>query len=150
MHAATRFESRVERIPFAGCWLWTGAAHKRRKWPYGSFYLNGKVEGAHRAAWQLFKGAIPQGAFVCHSCDVPDCVNPNHLFLGSPADNMRDMREKGRSAEGHKVRAGKIAKLTAEQVVAIRAPSLSFGQLAKVYGVSRSTIQHVKQWRTWK
>lgn len=150
MSSLQRFESRLERIPFSGCWIWMGASRVSRKWPYGSFWLDGKLEMAHRAAWQLFHGAIPDGALICHSCDVPLCVNPAHLFCGSAMDNMLDMRAKGRSAEGHCVRAAKIAKLTPEQVTEIRASALSHGKLAKLYGMSRGAIQHIKEGRTWK
>lgn len=145
MHALDRFERRVERIPFSGCWLWTGAGPK-----YGGFWLNGKLEGAHRAAWRLFRGDIPAGMLVCHTCDVIGCVNPDHLCLGTPLSNMQDMRAKGRDDDGHKRRAMKIAKLTQEQADEIRNSPLSFGQLAKKYGVSRGAIQSIKQGRTWK
>ena len=148
-HAAERFESRVERLPFSGCWIWMGAA-KNRKWGYGSFFLSGKVESAHRASWLLFRGQISEGLFVCHECDVPACVNPDHLYLGSPTDNMRDMAGRKRDIAGRLIQGRKIAKLTEDNVRAIRASSLSHGKLAKLFGCGRATVQQIKEGRTWK
>jgi hypothetical protein len=91
--------------------------------------------------------------FVCHTCDVPSCVRPDHLWLGSPADNSRDMVAKGRHRTSYGEEARK-ARLTEAQVREIRARyvpgSITFVQLAKEYGVNHGTIQHVIHRRTWK
>lgn len=138
-----RFEKFVERVPFSTCWIWMGAT-KPGVWNYGKFWLNGSLRKAHRAAWTLYRGEIPDGMFVCHTCDVPLCVNPAHLFLGTPADNMADMATKGRDLEGRVTQGRKIARLSPEQVVEIRGSALSHGQLAKQFGVSRTTIYSIK------
>lgn len=80
--------------PFTGCWNFTGS---RNNQGYGWFSINGKAMGAHRASWILFRGEIPEGQIVCHKCDNPQCVNPDHLFVGTNQDNRIDCENKGRS-----------------------------------------------------
>jgi len=78
------------------CWEWPGFRNNG-KWPYGFFTLDGEQMPAHRAAWILAYGPIPDGIFILHRCDNPPCVRPSHLFAGTPLDNMRDMIAKGRN-----------------------------------------------------
>lgn len=92
---AIRFWSKVEIT--SGCWLWTGSTNgSDPKWQYGQFFHGRSRAQAHRVAWVLARGPIPDGYFVCHSCDVTRCVRPDHLFLGTPSDNMWDASLKGR------------------------------------------------------
>lgn len=90
-----RFETKYVPDPNSGCWLWFGLLTSKG---YGRFGKNGKR--AHRISYMSFVGPIPLGMCVCHRCDQPSCVNPSHLFLGTVADNQRDMQKKGRWKNG--------------------------------------------------
>lgn len=136
------------------CWLWTGAPFANG---YGGFRLGGRAGRtayAHRLAWELTNGPIPDGVEVCHSCDVRACVNPAHLFLGTHAENMRDMADKGRSntpnANGE---AHPRARLNATDVAAIRARYAAGGvlqrELATEYGVAQVHISRVVRGLSW-
>lgn len=118
---------------------------------------------AHRAAWIVHFGTIPDGLYVCHSCDVPACINPAHLFLGTHTDNMRDMSTKGRAATGQRnasqfspqsVPRGEkngLSKLTNRDVVLIReaAGFMILREMSAMFGVSNAAIVSVVKRKTW-
>lgn len=142
-----RFWEKVRITP--GCWLWL-ASNVRG---YGVFGLNRKTPLAHRVSWEMHNGPIPVGRLVLHRCDTPSCVNPDHLWLGTHADNMRDMAAKRRGRAEHPSGLQAYhAKLTAEQateILALRAAGVKQREVAKRFGVHRSTVQELTQGRTY-
>ena len=141
-----RFESKVERIPESGCWIWVGDAGRYGHVSFGT-PPNQHRRAAHRVSYELFRGPIPEHLNVCHHCDVTLCVNPDHLFLGTQKDNVLDSVLKHRWAIPGR-RLGQ-RKLTDQQVKEIlRGGSTSC--FAKQFGVALSTIKRVKNGRTWK
>lgn len=141
-----RFFDRITPEPNSGCWLWTEeVSHKG----YGVIYAEGKAKSAHRFSWTLHFGPIPDGLLVCHRCDVRSCVNPSHLWLGTDADNNADMIRKGRENYVRGERAGG-SKLTEEQVAQIRKDGRRRVDVARDFGVCKSTITFIRQRETWK
>lgn len=145
MNLKSRFESKFTPEPNTGCFLWIAA---RSRNGYGSFNIGRKARYAHRVSYELYIGEIREGMHVCHRCDQPLCVNPEHLFLGTPADNMADRDAKGRQARGE---AKASAKLTEHQVRAIRAAEgLLQRELAELFGVSQTQIGQIRRRKRWK
>lgn len=145
---------------------------------YGKIRINKKVNLVHRLSYEEYVGDIPEGMFVCHTCDNPPCFNPDHLFVGTPDDNMKDMVSKGRQALGEKNGSVKWLnrrprgethwaflnkelyprgedipwhKLTEEDVRFIRAnPQIGSSELARKYGVAVPTIVRARVGATWR
>lgn len=134
------------------CWIWQGAVDSRG---YGHLRWFRKVMRAHRLAYELSKGAIPtgggyHGTVVMHSCDNRLCCNPGHLRAGSHADNMSDMKTKGRRLAKGAGTANGRAKLTPEQVQAIRADGRGKRTIAPEYGISPAQVQRIRKGVQWK
>jgi len=132
------------------CWIWTGLRSGHGPHMYGRISFRGKNSIAHRVSWMLFRGEIPQGLSVCHRCDVPLCINPDHLFLGTHAANMHDMRSKGRGRTGTALRRAdglpSSAKLTKDQIAQIkelRSTGLTQQRIASIIGVSQGCISQL-------
>lgn len=124
------------------CWLWVGGRNAKG---YGVCKILGE-NFAHRAAWVNNNGPIPQGMFVCHRCDTPSCVNPSHLFLGTPKDNSQDMVAKGRVARQRGDLSG-MAKVTDVEVAQMRAlydkGIASQSDIAAGYGIHSSQVSRI-------
>ena len=147
--AIARFWSYVDRRGPNDCWPWTstkGAANE-----YGMFGLWDGVRQvnyrAHRMAWMLTSGAIPDGLIVMHSCDTPICCNPSHLSVGTMADNMTDRNEKGRHAHGEKQGHAKLTEDQARYALESNEPTTVLGER---FGVHPSGISKIRSGVNWK
>jgi hypothetical protein len=139
---AERFWPKVNKT--ASCWLWAAA---RNRDGYGS--LGGVL--AHRVSWEVARGPVPDGALVLHRCDNRPCVNPDHLFLGTQADNMKDCVAKGRQARTRGETSPR-AKLTNEAVRHIRhlvQCGESMARIARAYGVDPSAVSRAVSGKRW-
>jgi hypothetical protein len=153
-----KMEDRLERLsipePNSGCWLWTGGFDDRGHpfKPYGRIWVRGSSIVAHRASWLTYRGKIPDGMLVCHKCDTPLCINPDHLFLGTHKENTDDMISKGRDDSTRIARRGassNFAKLTPAQVLSIRADPRLQRFIAKDYGISQPCVSLIKRFKNW-
>jgi hypothetical protein len=141
-----RFDVYTRKKP--GCWDWVGYRDPNG---YGRIDVDDRPMLAHRLAYLVHYGSIPGGKNVLHKCDNPQCVNPEHLFLGTQADNVRDMHEKGR-ARKRALRGPEhgMAKLNEKKVRAIRAWQGPLKDIAAQYGITATTACDVRKRKTWK
>ena len=132
----------------SGCWVWN---RKRNEWGYGVLGIANRSTLAHRFVWTEVHGSIPEGYGVLHRCDNPACINPEHLFLGTPADNNADMKAKGRNRQP-KGTAHPRARLKPDDIRRIRslAGKRTHISLAEEYKVAESTIWMILHNRIWK
>lgn len=146
-HPEKRFWEQVEKRGPDDCWNWTGC--KRNG--YGVLFANGRSQLSHRFSYELKYGLIPDGLLGCHKCDNPSCCNPDHIFLGTSAENTRDAKEKKRMPYGENHHN---AKLTLADVRQIRSDyatcSISYSSLAKKYKVSKQLIYLIVKRKAWK
>lgn len=155
-----KFQQRI--IKTDGCWTWKGAKNLKG---YGHLWVKGKNIGAHRISYMLYKGDIPNGMVICHRCDNPTCVNPDHLFLGTQKDNISDRDQKGHTAKGDrsgkKTKPERIArgenngstKLTTHDVLTIRdlwdRRKFSQRAIGRMYDIHHDTVWRIVNRKNW-
>lgn len=134
-----QFHAKIKIDSPESCWIWTDALDKDG---YGKLRISKhKFKKAHRLSYELYKGNIPQGYLICHHCDNPSCVNPEHLFLGLPKDNMRDMYNKGRYVNGN-------LKLSSKDLEYIKTYPKVYGSgrlLAQFFNVHEGHITRIRK-----
>jgi len=146
-----RLNSRTIPVTESGCLLWEG---KVSPFGYGIMKIGGRKGKdivTHRLMWLLVNGEIPQGQVVMHKCDVPLCVNPKHLMLGTSADNARDMHRKGRARFSYGEAHGK-SKLNESKVRMIRkllSENFKQTEIERIIGIDQTTISQIKRGKTW-
>jgi hypothetical protein len=146
---ATRFWAKVKKAEGEGCWEWLGS--KRCDFGYGCFNSGGRAHLAHRFSWTLANGAIPAGLEVCHRCDNPACVRPDHLFIGTHTDNMADMAAKNRRTfrpenNGH----AKIGWTEVHEIRRLRAEGMTPASLAERFSLAPESIWKIVTFKTWR
>lgn len=154
MHDPAALELVLERSmpePMSGCWLWLGyACHNG----YGRVRFEGKSWLAHRVAWFAHHGPIPEGMHLCHKCDNPGCINPAHMFVGTQADNVRDMIRKGReNRDPRPYQRGELnqnSRITADVVRSILLSPLNQRDAAAAFGVAPSWVQRIRKREVWR
>lgn len=143
---AERAARLAKRNPSNGCLEWQGVVDAGG---YGCTTFHNVRMAAHRAAWIEVKGSIPEGLQVLHRCDNPRCIDPSHLFLGTNADNHQDKIRKGRQARNAGTKNGH-AKLTPEQIAAIRSDPRKQGVIAAEYGIHQASVSDIKRGKSWR
>lgn len=143
----TRFDAKYVPVP-SGCWQWTASTARRG---YGQMGITKpkRNEKAHRISYALNVADIPPDRVIMHTCDNPGCVNPQHLRMGTQIENLADRDAKNRHARVSGVR-NPSSKLSCDALPVILDRSIPIDDLASRFGVSRSTIDHVRAGRTWR
>jgi hypothetical protein len=128
-----------------GCWQWKGVCTSSGHGQIGS-------KGAHRFSYERYKGNIPEGIYVCHHCDNPGCVNPDHLFLGTPLDNMQDMIKKGRDrkAKGETSGTHKLKEKDIKNIRKLSKEGKNYKEISEIFGIHRSTVGQIVRNERWK
>lgn len=149
----SRFWSKVDKKAPNECWVWKGS-FKENGYPQlgvGSI-TNGTrtMRMAHRLSWLIHFGEVPPKQFVLHHCDNPKCVNPNHLYLGNNADNMRDAANRNRICNGTRHSFAKLNPAKVRRIRKLFSKGKNCHQIAKSLGVASATIQQVIEGQTWR
>lgn len=149
--AVKRFWEQVEKSD--GCWVWTGC--KINKEGYGGQRIRGVLYPTHRLSWILRNGPIPQGLQVLHHCDNPPCVNPDHLFIGTIGDNMKDKAAKGRAVNTPQVGVvhwkARLTELDVKHIRELRTTTdMTMRDIGEAYGITKEHVFNILKRIAWK
>jgi hypothetical protein len=153
-----RFNMSYIKDETTGCWVWQGKSRSGSSQLYGRIKVNKKAVPAHRFSWEIHNNQkVPNGMFVLHRCDNPECVNPDHLFVGTHQNNMDDKVAKNRQAKGDcfknrnhaKGERNGLSKLTEQQVIKIFQDQRSQRVIAKDHNITQAAVWAIKNKRTW-
>lgn len=140
-----RFNKKWQPITETGCWIWDGSDSGRR---YGRFFINGKNAAAHRVSYTIHNGNIPKDMNVCHKCDTPACVNPDHLFIGTQSDNMLDREAKNRANRKKQI------QITGSMIKEIRDlaknDQMEVSEIAKKYDINERIVWWAINYEGWE
>lgn len=135
--------------PNTGCWLWIGCVGDTG-YPSISRKKLGGRKNAHRVSYEEYKGKIPEGMVVCHSCDTKICVNPDHLWIGTQAQNLADCQEKGRNARGERQHLTTLADSDIPRIRRLVREGRSQSSVSREYGVSITAVHNIVKMKTWR
>ncbi len=143
-----RFNAKYQKDE-SGCWIWIASCAGMG---YGQIKLPGERRQiyAHRLSYLIHKGPLPEGKHICHTCDNPKCVNPDHLFVGTSQDNHDDMTKKKRHTYGQRSATAKITEEQARQVLGMVGLGIKQNVIAKTFGLSQVQISRIKLGKRWK
>jgi hypothetical protein len=157
--AVYRFNMSYKKDEKTCCWIWQGKSRSGASKLYGRIKVDGKSMPAHRFSWEIHnEQKTPSGMFVLHRCDNPECVNPDHLFLGTHQDNMDDKVSKNRQAKGDSFKNRKpafgskngLSKLTDQKAMQIFLDDRPQRKIAADYGITQASVFYIKSKRTWR
>jgi hypothetical protein len=146
-----RFWRRVDVRGENECWLWTGSLDKDG---YGKFayYRLSKVRHvrAHWFSYRVSVGRVPKGLSICHTCDVPTCCNPAHLWIGTNTENTSDRNQKSRQARGSRDGNARLSEIDIPIIRRLLSEGLTCRRIGQIFGVAENTIGHIKRGETWR
>jgi hypothetical protein len=143
------YEDKYIPVTESGCWLWLLGLDSAG---YGKCKIHGEMFGAHRVLWMMSNGAIPDGLFVLHKCDVTCCVNPSHLYLGTHQDNIadRERRNRGSKKDGERNPSSKLKEVDIMEILDLINAGVGHKEISVVFNVTQQTIYNVAIKKTWR
>ena len=142
-----RFHEHYVPEPNTGCWLWTATVCQ--PFGHGRLAVGRTMAGAHRISWELHNGPIPEGMFVCHHCDVPSCVNPDHLFIGDNQMNMTDKQRKGRAVKGEGSAGSKLTEDDVRRIRRMADMGMTTRMISDGFPVTWQTVHDIIKRKKW-